>query len=422
MYKIAERNIYPVGHGGFHEEKIGEHFHFIFDCGSKNEKHLNDLIEKNFQNVQKIDLLVISHFHDDHYNGFLKLNIGRQIKKIMIPFLSKKEKLVNVLSYIAKISDEEMENYKEKINEVIKITSDSKKYLNERGWEGQLLIVNKHENKIRKTEDLALNDLQNKYGSYQIKSGQKLTLSISRNLKWVFIPFNLDSEDTEKEKEFLKSLSNLLEVKEEDLNLEILSKKLEQLKEKEQIEFLKNLKAIYDSILKKSKTNEYSLCIYSGPEKLKTPYILFEEEVGCLYTGDYRGKGKTLTSLKKAYNSVINDIGVIQIPHHGSINNYQSDYIFKNVKECFINSPEFNKRGWHPNKKVVEDIENQKCKLHILTEKSSTLKYNIYSVGNQNYLRFFMSKCEEECQFKNELIKLSARYYFKYCDFYNYFK
>ncbi|MGL5051540.1 MAG: hypothetical protein ACRC6E_13070 [Fusobacteriaceae bacterium] len=411
MCKIAERNIYAVGHGGFHEEKIGGYYHFIFDCGSKNENHLNDLIQNNYQNVSQIDLLVISHFHDDHYNGFSKLNTGRQIKKIMIPFLSKKEKLINVLSYIAKISDEEMENYKEKINEVIKITSNSKKYLNDKGWEGQLLIVNKNGNKDGKTEELVLEDFQNQNGTFRIESGQKLTLSIGRNLKWVFIPFNLDSEDTEKEKEFLKSLSNLLEVKEEDLNLEILSKKLEQLEEKEQIEFLKKLKVIYDHIFKKSKTNEYSLCIYSGPEKLKKPYILFEEEVGCLYTGDYRGKGKTLTSLKRAYSSVINDIGVIQIPHHGSINNYQSDYIFKNVKECFINSLEFNKRGWHPNKKVVEDIEKQKCKLHVLTEKSSILKYNIYSVGNQNYLRFFMSKCQEECQFKNELIKLSARWY-----------
>ncbi|MGL4902776.1 MAG: MBL fold metallo-hydrolase [Cetobacterium sp.] len=82
MYIVAERSVYPVGHGGFHGEKIGEDFHFIFDCGSKNQKNLNDLIEKNYKDITEIDLLVISHFHEDHYNGLSKLSEGRRIKKI----------------------------------------------------------------------------------------------------------------------------------------------------------------------------------------------------------------------------------------------------------------------------------------------------------------------------------------------------
>ncbi|MGL5313402.1 MAG: MBL fold metallo-hydrolase, partial [Peptostreptococcaceae bacterium] len=45
---------------------MGEGFHFIFDCGSKNQKNLNDLIEKNYKDITEIDLLVISHFHEDH--------------------------------------------------------------------------------------------------------------------------------------------------------------------------------------------------------------------------------------------------------------------------------------------------------------------------------------------------------------------
>lgn len=84
---------------------------------------------------------------------------------------------------------------------------------------------------------------------------------------------------------------------------------------------------------------------------------------------------------------MIDDIGVIQIPHHGSIGNYQRDLIFKNVKECFINCPTVNNRGWHPNKKVVDDIIQQKRKSYTLTEENSMLKYGIYYFKNEMSFR-----------------------------------
>ncbi|MGL4902777.1 MAG: hypothetical protein ACRC3I_06885 [Cetobacterium sp.] len=258
------------------------------------------------------------------------------------------------------------------------MTMDFKKYLNRKEYTGQLLVVNKHNEKLdsefKEKESLSLKDLENAGDIIEIDSGKRLTYSININLDWIFIPFNLDSEDTRQEEELLKMISNLLGIEVENLNVEALAEKAQQLEEKDQILFFKNLKAIYDSILPKSKV-----------------------------------KGKKLQSLKKAYRSVIDDIGVIQIPHHGSIGNYQRDLIFKNVKECFINCPTVNNRGWHPNKKVVDDIIQQKRKSYTLTEENSTLKYGIYYFKNEMSLKYFGGIESGKYSLKKALIGVSKK-------------
>ena len=62
--------------------------------------YVNNLYEKlnpDRKDKAKIDLLVISHLDKDHVNGVSKLMEWFDIKKIVIPYMSKIEKIILAL-------------------------------------------------------------------------------------------------------------------------------------------------------------------------------------------------------------------------------------------------------------------------------------------------------------------------------------
>ena len=89
------RFVYPVGFGGFCSEEIQiktedpsnstESFVIVYDCGSKNSK---DGITKSelVKEGRHVDLLFLSHCHDDHVNEIEKLNIDDRTI-VFIPYL-----------------------------------------------------------------------------------------------------------------------------------------------------------------------------------------------------------------------------------------------------------------------------------------------------------------------------------------------
>lgn len=97
--------------------------------------------------------------------------------------------------------------------------------------------------------------------------------------------------------------------------------------------------------------------------------------IGCLYTGDYDAKDKErVDGLKIKYKYCWPDLGVIQVPHHGSKHNYNTELIHRGLS-CVISAGTKN-RYKHPNKKVVSDISNRgEC--YIVTEKGDGLRFDI---------------------------------------------
>lgn len=82
------REIYPVGHGGFSFERIGN-YSVVFDCGSKTSparvsQYINRL--KDIVNG-KIDRLYISHFDKDHVNSIHELIDVIGVKAAVIPYI-----------------------------------------------------------------------------------------------------------------------------------------------------------------------------------------------------------------------------------------------------------------------------------------------------------------------------------------------
>lgn len=71
---------HAVGNGTFFTSKIrgidGSEFNWGYDCGSTSENTINKIIDSSyleFNDGDSIDMMVISHFDDDHVNGLLTL-------------------------------------------------------------------------------------------------------------------------------------------------------------------------------------------------------------------------------------------------------------------------------------------------------------------------------------------------------------
>ena len=87
---VHKRCIFPVGQGGFAVEKIGD-FVIAFDCGSSTSVGIvESCIDLLLRQVDKVDVLFISHFDKDHVNS--------------IAYLLKKVKVVKAIT--AMIPDE----------------------------------------------------------------------------------------------------------------------------------------------------------------------------------------------------------------------------------------------------------------------------------------------------------------------------
>lgn len=91
-------SFHPIGQGLFYTGSILNGFYnFVYDCGTESISNNLDISIENYTNElshQKsdLDMIVISHLHDDHINGIYKLinacrNKKIRIKKIVLPFL-----------------------------------------------------------------------------------------------------------------------------------------------------------------------------------------------------------------------------------------------------------------------------------------------------------------------------------------------
>ena len=73
-------------------------FKFIYDCGGNN---ISGAINQHITQDDVIDMLVISHFDDDHINGLPDLfNKVSKIKRIFIPYYRGEEDYLLLMAYV----------------------------------------------------------------------------------------------------------------------------------------------------------------------------------------------------------------------------------------------------------------------------------------------------------------------------------
>ncbi|WP_316835021.1 hypothetical protein [Pedobacter nutrimenti] len=140
--------LHPVGQGFFYTCTIKspnavKPFRFVFDCGSLNKKNaeveVDQYLRHNFPSVEKtLDLLIISHFDEDHINFLPRLLKEVQVKKIIAPFISLEERLVLALrakAYQKRGKANEMDD--QTLTDIL----DPNSLLRYLGNEGELILV-----------------------------------------------------------------------------------------------------------------------------------------------------------------------------------------------------------------------------------------------------------------------------------------
>lgn len=94
--------LWPVGQGLFYSGNIDKKFNFIYDCGG-DVPYIDIAVDKYISEmkINELDMLIISHFDEDHINGLPRLfSRVKKISKIFIPYYGGISTYLLLLTYM----------------------------------------------------------------------------------------------------------------------------------------------------------------------------------------------------------------------------------------------------------------------------------------------------------------------------------
>ena len=431
MIRLMDRMFLPVGHGAFYCERfwcdrlldspkfkvasepawtkaserliIQKHtINIVYDCGTlRDPDALQSELEKTFNPGDIIDAVFISHLHSDHFNGLKHLADRCKIQRIYLPHMEPVDLRLMQLDYITH-----------------KLTSSNNAEINDVDFADSVLDNrDKEDNEDNETED-PIETLKGQFetlirkevvsvsddrhtdftstGVHYVDNNTPRSVSVQQFSRcqglspfddWYFKAFCIyNQEVVQTVKEGLREIINdeLMEdnpLREDDDTRfpELVAELIENIKKgKAKTDFsalLKGIRAVYKKI---GHFNVNSLVLYSGCDN--TSGLLIErprrcpncknDKPGCLYTGDFDAKHHwevLENSLKNEWDS----IGCIQIPHHGSEHNFNSNFldnkIFPGPALCHVISARCGQGSKHPSSSVLKQYV-QRCRPIVVTQ------------------------------------------------------
>lgn len=380
------RTFHPIGQGGFYTETFDDSKNksmIVFDCGGNSSKSMRDYLDSFISNnpTVTIEAVFISHLHDDHINGLQHLLDRANVKKIFLPQFNT-NRLFDIFFYNAANGARTDDSN----NLVLSLINPTNTF-----GETQIIQVEETNGDISYREDA--NHMHQV--SQTIASGTPLKLEN----EWIYIPFNPKSKtpnfDRIKDqsiKEILQGLYN---------NATNPHEQAEALAKFVKLHGVKKCKELYKDMFGNIH-NGQSMTLFSGLRKseyhkircypLHSPFnhfyrylwrdYLYEFKnynencilTNFLYTGDYEsGDSAKMKELSSFYTKmqVWETICGVQIPHHGSRNNY-ADELYN--KRCYaIASAGSSNRFHHPNIDTLINIFHQRCMPFVVTEAKNTI-------------------------------------------------
>lgn len=389
-----ERVFHPVGQGAFYSEHFyvpDKQYNVVYDCGTSSASQSSKaVVKQSFSEDETIDILFISHLDWDHISLIPTLRKSvKNIKHVVLPHVGDDYQMLFLINH-PKIP-------KDLINTVRDIITSPKDYF---GPETKVWRISPVEEEREPKSDQGILDLDEADTQNNILlSGQKLSLTKIRD--WCYIPFNYYSSRKFREvlqeklcvdKDFQKNFKALLGV-DHDISIE---NALEALRDPEKVtDIIKNqsvkkkkektvldvLKEIYNQL--EGKINAHSLVLYSGPQSNayyfyydilwqnyrlykrfyrdcflpffcfdKIHHKLIEWRVACIYNGD---SNYNEHELKQRLRRVWDNVGTIQVAHHGSKGSHDFNCEGDNFFLCPISYGTKNTYG-HPSSKVLKDL------------------------------------------------------------------
>ena len=355
------RTFHPVGQGAFYSEVFtidGEvEFVVVYDCGTESgaktlSKTVSTFMEILPESHRTIDVLFLSHLHRDHINGLDALLTDVTIKKTVIPLLPEE---VILLTRVKNALEDKwsVESNDSIINDLYYGGGRSGRF-------GKIV---------------AIPPGSDDYGQHAWRPlGVKRTsdpIPISEdNPFWEYDPMNSIMGNDSRAIEFAKAIRAIDGVFDEygqlDTSQLVRGKRTE-------------LRKAYSDAMKKANDNLYTLVVNSRPVYALIDDITLARNSRCLYTGDIDTR-KNLGLLNRLLGRYpIDEIGVFQVPHHGSKENWQSAFLGKTPRDYVVSAGTDNSYH-HPDFWAMEEIRDvPNNTLMIVTEKSKPWEktYNI---------------------------------------------
>ena len=403
MCYTVTRTIQPVGQGGFYTEifeipnQKGEISTrcVVYDCGSATRSEPKKTIESALfdEDGLDIDILFISHFDDDHVNGLTELSKKHRIKRIVIPQIHGYEWFYVLEDSIKRGTYQPRGNL---------INSFLKSIRNETSQNEIQIIeiapIDSEERPGRNNYDAqSINELNYRKFWY---SGLGF-YPFEKEIGWIYIPVN--TMDLNKINSLKRELAPIFGAEYDtaiwdELSGEQCAKVISENRSK--------INAVYKKVFGSS--NASSMCLYSGLDSVnhQSESIIHSESIykdcwqfcyrrhywcgrkdnseACLYTGDSNlndpNLRKTLSSL---LNPFIRRIGLIQIPHHGSVHN-SSNNAFNELCEdalpsLFVSYGCYNRYG-HPSTRLFGKLRADGYAISEVTEKKDSYHMEIVKI------------------------------------------
>lgn len=329
------RTFHPVGQGAFYSERFYDDnqqdaiHNIVYDCGTllgyiRNAKKV---VSKAFDKNDVIDYLFISHLDYDHISlvDTLLSSVGG-VRNIVLPLIAIDELQVE-MAY-QKMSDNSVGavSFLQRI-----INHLNGQYRNDY-WNGDYKIL------YVRDEEAANIGVGN--AGHWINGTQR---QISNIPDWILIPYNLEYHSRKSElikqfeavvtgEEFINEINRIGEttIQDGDEFYRRLTDPVFVRKVINNTKLKNKIKKAYEDI--EGGTNENSLMLYSGPMNELDKYRMHTYKpfcigrfydsfrAGCLYTGD---NNFDISKWEKTiYKIVWDNIGTIQIPHHGSLDSF----------------------------------------------------------------------------------------------------
>lgn len=385
-----------VGQGLFYSGQIkcdeSKDFNFVYDCGgvartpSSRSHTLDTCIKRHttYLGGKNIDMLVISHFHNDHINGISELLAQNTVKQVIIPFYTFEERLSILLN----------ENYESLEDDTIVFLISPYLFLLERGVE-RIIVMIHQENKEEITSDTrfqSLDDLENiipkdtnEYAELREFESRITVIRDDKLLQKGCWNFAFYADDKHRSKFYIPTAKEGINDLKIAKNISDRKKAIKKIKSSYNISSNKSSLFNETSLIMVHKFNVSLRHIYPSPYTYYSKYYHFKcchhffreaENHVHILTGDFNFKTtSSWNKVKKHFGSFLNsDASVIQIAHHGSIDNWDKDILNHTSHSSLCVIPYGTKNTYgHPSINVIKDIVTSHNCLYEVTEYQSLI-------------------------------------------------
>lgn len=348
-------NVYSVGDGFCYEGIIFNYnngrseYHFVIDCGSQapNKKcckkgmlskqadcnnRLQEISMQITSNSNTIDLFILTHLHKDHFNGMKVLFNNAIPNTIIMPYLYPEERLYYIVSddnnNDNNLDDEDIEFLSDPYNNILSLAQ-------EKNPNARLILVRGNsyadgENNLysdnilwgeRHEDEEEIKNIEG-INSPAVKVVRTTSEGIQiHKFVWMFKLFNLEV-DKNKIDALKRIVGNLTSI-----NLcSIINDKVKLRSFKNQYEIIS--KSLYKDL------NNTSIVVYHAP-------IHSYNRNGTMITGDINLNHGIYAQILEYFEREIPHIGLFSVPHHGSVDNWNIQFIQNNNLDdtvCFVST------------------------------------------------------------------------------------